>query len=758
MRLNQIARKLDLSTETIVQYLKQQGITIQGTPNTKITPEQLDLLIQGLPGGKKLSPKKEDKPKEPSKEQPQAHQDKPQEKVVPAAPSEPALEQQPTIAPTKISRVTPSMTLTKLNMVKVYEKKEPRKRIPKTTLPKRKKTIPEKKIAKFIPQRRKVTHAEAAKLRTQYRQRKKIQQSSKQAQSLEVIRVTNFANTQELALLMGVPLQEVTKMCKELGLQISPNQRLDPHVISLIAESLGKNIEIITLGKKEAQPVQDGQKRVPRPPIVVVMGHVDHGKTSLLDYLRQTKLVEKETGSITQHIGAYQIKTNQDKLITFLDTPGHQAFTAMRARGTKVADIAIIVIAADDGIMPQTKEAISHAQTAGLPMIFAFSKIDKSAANTDKVKQDLAAIQILVEDWGGKFQSQGISSKTGEGIDVLLEKVLLETDLAGLTANPAQPASGTVIEASLEQGRGHVVTTIIEEGTLRKGNVVVAGPFWGKVKTLFTTQTQSIKEALPGMPVQILGINGAPQAGEPFSVVASEQEARSLSENLYKAVHRQKMLTQSIHQKQRLQKEFLEGKAKTLKLVLKADKDGSVEALADTLSSLKTEDVSLHIIHKAVGAVSESDLLLAENAHAYIIGFHTTILPKVRKQLKEKKVPIKVFKVIYDAVNYIEEVLAKKQAPQAEEVFLGRANVVKIFTIARVGTVAGCIVEKGTIKRNAQIRILRKEQIVYQGPMQQLKREKQIIKEAKVGTECGISVLDFNDIQEGDIIECFITN
>jgi translation initiation factor IF-2 len=805
MRLNQIARKLDTSTETIVKCLENRGIVIKSAPNTKITPEQILLLAEDLPGANRLiksAPSREKKPekapedkketievpeeageaeKAPQSEEPKAVQEAPVERkgeATEVAPKKYTIPIQKEEVSDNVTTEVPqkevnksleeatTQTLTKppIKKIKVYaqEKKgvtsqypKPRKRIPRSDL---KKENSSGKPTTSRGAKRIVGHKNVINRRSEYRRQKRNKQPLYGEGITDIISVTELISTQDLALLFDTSTQEMIDACLELGIEVSSNQRLDSNVISLAAEAFEKKVEIVSFAKQEESSEEAEIGLVPRIPIVVVMGHVDHGKTSLLDYIRNSKVVKGEDGGITQHIGGYKVTMADKREVTFLDTPGHKAFTAMRARGARVTDIAIIIIAADDGIMPQTKEAISHAQLAGIPMVFAFNKIDLPNVDTDRIKQQLAEMKIMVEDWGGKYQTQGISAKTGEGVNELLEKVLLEAEMLELKANPDKIAKGSVIEASIETGKGYIATLIVQEGTLKRGDVVLAGPCFGKVKAMTTTLGERLKEAIPATPVQILGLNGAPQAGEAFQVVASEKEARAQASQYQNAVQEQKHRTY-YKPLQRFEEELSEENKERLQIniIVKGDADGSVEALADILPTLSNEDASVKIIHKAVGPIAESDISLAVTTNAIIIGFHTKVETQAKQMLRDLTLEVKMCRVIYEAIDFVEELIENAKDPIKEQVFVGRAEVVRIFTISHVGTIAGCIVRQGSIKRNGSIRILRNDKELYAGPIKQLKREKDTIKEAKVDTECGITAPGFNDIKEGDIIECFET-
>ncbi len=579
----------------------------------------------------------------------------------------------------------------------------------------------------------------------------RVQEESK------TLKVTEFISAKALASLMGVSVNEVISTCMSLGVITSINQRLDAETITIIADEFGYHVEFTDVQEVVVEDVEEDRPEdlVARAPIVTIMGHVDHGKTSLLDYIRKTQISKGEAGGITQHIGAYDVITESGAKIAFLDTPGHEAFTAMRARGAKITDMVIIVVAADDRVMPQTKEAINHAQIAGVPIVVAINKIDKPGANVDKIKEELSGINILVEEWGGKYQSQSISAKTGQGIKELLEKVLLEAELLELKVNPNKRARGTVLEASLDQGRGYVATFMVQSGTLKVGDIVLAGAYYGRVKAMTDHLHHHVREAIPATPVQVLGLNGAPQAGDAFRVMASDKEARE------SAVHKQQILReQGLRAKTHITldeigRRLAIGNFKELNIVLKGDVDGSVEALSDALLKLSTEEIQVNIIHQSVGAISESDVLLASAADAIVIGFQVRPSAHARKLAEKEGIDIRLYSIIYDAINNVKDAMQGMLAPSVEEKITGNTTVREVFKISKVGTVAGCYVTDGYIKRANQIRLIRDGIVIYTGHIQQLRRFKEDVQEVKNGLECGISIKNFNDIKVDDVIEGF---
>ena len=571
----------------------------------------------------------------------------------------------------------------------------------------------------------------------------------------KVLKVTEFISANDLASLMDVSVNQVISTCMSLGMFVSINQRLDAEAITIIADEFDFEVEFTKSDEEENTIVEvdNPEDLVTRAPIVTIMGHVDHGKTSLLDFIRRAKVTDDEAGGITQHIGAYDVMTSTGEKIAFLDTPGHEAFTAMRARGAKITDVAIIVVAADDDIMPQTKEAINHAQVAGVPMIFAINKIDKPNANPNKIKEQLANMNLLVEEWGGKYQSQDISAKVGTGIDELLEKVLLEAEVLELTANPDKNAVGTVVEASLDKGRGYVTTVMVQAGTLKVGDVMLAGQHYGKVKAMFDHKGKKLKEAGPSTPVQVLGLSGAPQAGDTFKVYDTEREAREIANSREQIQREQSMRTKKHITLDEIGRRLAIGSFKELNIIIKGDVDGSVEALSDSLLKLSKDEVSVNIIHKGVGQISESDVLLASASDAIIIGFQVRPSPNAKKIAEQEEIEIRHYSIIYDAINQIKDAIEGMLEPEFEEIITGNIQVREIFKISKIGTVAGSYVTDGFITRKNKIRIIRDGIVVHDGEIDQLKRFKDDVSEVKAGYECGISIKKFNDILVDDTIE-----
>ncbi|MFO7977074.1 MAG: translation initiation factor IF-2 [Bacteroidales bacterium] len=597
------------------------------------------------------------------------------------------------------------------------------------------------------------------------RVKRDIQQQQKErdmeqaASEEKTLKVTEFVSAAELANLMNVSVNEIISTCMSMGMFISINQRLDAETITIVADEFGYEVEFVDVDTQDSiQEEEDDPKDLkPRAPIVTVMGHVDHGKTSLLDHIRHANVISGEAGGITQHIGAYSVNLEDGKTITFLDTPGHEAFTAMRARGAKVTDVAIIVVAADDQVMPQTIEAINHAQAAGVPIVIAINKIDKENANVEKVKEGLANINILVEDWGGKYQSQEISAKNGVNIELLLEKVLLEAELLDLKANPVRRATGTVIESSLDKGRGYVSTILVQNGTLKVGEIVVAGVHHGKIKAMFNERGHRITEAGPSSPALILGLDGAPQAGDIFNVMTSESDAKNITNKRHQLMREQGLRTQKHITLDEIGRRIAIGDFQELNVIVKGDVDGSVEALSDSLLKLSTEEIQVNIIHKAVGQITEGDVLLASASNAVIVGFQVRPSVAARKLAEQEEIDIRLYSIIYNAINEIKSAIEGMLSPEIEEKVIANLEVRDVFKITKVGTVAGCMVLDGKINRNSHIRLIRDGIVVFTGYLGSLKRYKDDVREVASGYECGLNIDRFNDIKVGDIIEAFET-
>ena len=573
----------------------------------------------------------------------------------------------------------------------------------------------------------------------------------------KTLKLTEFVTANDLAMMMNVPINNIIATCMNIGMMVSINQRLDAETINIVAEEFGFQTEYVSAEVVEAitQEEDSEEDLTTRPPIVTVMGHVDHGKTSLLDYIRQANVIAGEAGGITQHIGAYNVKLADGRRITFLDTPGHEAFTAMRARGAKITDLCIIIVAADDSVMPQTVEAINHASAAGVPIVFAINKIDKPTANPDKIKEELANMNYLVEDWGGKYQSQDISAKKGIGVEELMEKVLLEAEMLELKANPDRNASGSIIESSLDKGRGYVATVLVQNGTLRVGDVILAGTHFGKVKAMFNERNQRIKEAGPATPVLILGLNGAPQAGDAFNVMDSEQEAREIANKREQLQRELGLRTKKILTLEDIGRRRAIGNFQELNIIVKGDVDGSIEALSDSLIKQSTEEIQVNVLHKAVGEISESDVTLAAASDAIIIGFQVRPSQTARRAAEREGVEIRLYSVIYQAIEEVKDAMAGMLAPEIKEEVTGTAEVLQTYHISKVGTIAGAIVREGKIKRSCKVRLIRDGIVRYTGELGSLKRFKDDVKEVVSGYDCGLNIAGYNDIHEGDIIEAF---
>ncbi len=594
-----------------------------------------------------------------------------------------------------------------------------------------------------------------------YRKEKREEIREKMSEEMEreqmersVLKVTEFVTVSELATMMNVSPMEVISACMNLGLMVSINQRLDAEALVVVAEEFGFKTEFVTVEVAEAID-EEGDKEedlLPRPPIVTVMGHVDHGKTSLLDNIRKTNVIEGEAGGITQHIGAYSVNYNGQK-VTFLDTPGHEAFTAMRARGAKITDVAIIIVSADDSVMPQTVEAINHAQAAGVPMVFAINKIDKPAANPDHIKEQLAQMNYLVEDWGGKYQSQDISAKKGINLDKLLEKVLLEAEMLDLKANPNKKAQGSVIESTLDKGRGYVATIMVQSGTLHIGDVLLSGTYTGRVKAMFDENGKKVLEAGPSTPVQVLGLNGAPQAGDSFNVMDDDRSAREIANKREQLQRMQGIMTQKHITLDEIGRRIAIGSFKELNIIVKGDVDGSVEAMSGSLIKLSKETVQVNVIHAAVGQISESDVLLATASNAIIVGFQVRPSAAARKTAEKEEIEIRLYSIIYDAVNDIKDAIEGMLEPVMKEVITCSIEVLETFKISKVGTVAGCVVREGKLQRSTPIRVIRDGIVIYTGKLGSLRRFKDDVKEVTVGQDCGLNIESFNDIRVGDIVE-----
>ncbi len=589
------------------------------------------------------------------------------------------------------------------------------------------------------------------------RREKEIANKEQQEIESKILKATEFITVSDLANMMDVNVTQIIKSCFSLGMMVTMNQRLDAETLSLVADEFGYDVQFVDMEEEieEKEEADNPEDLISRPPIVTIMGHVDHGKTSLLDYVRNANVVAGESGGITQHIGAYKVELPDGNKLTFIDTPGHEAFTAMRARGTKVTDVAVIVIAADDDVMPQTKEAISHAQAAGVPIIFAINKIDRPTANPNNVYQQLANMNILVESWGGKYQSQEVSAKTGQGVDELLEKILLEAELLELKANPNRSAVGTVLEAALDKGRGYVADILVQNGTLKIGDYVLAGKYHGKVKAMYNERDKKVKHAEPATPVKVLGLDGAPNAGDKFKVYTDEREAKKIAVKRDQLIREQQLRAQKHLTLDEIGRRIALGDFKELNLIIKGDVDGSVEALSDSLQKLSTENISIRIIHKGVGQITDSDVMLAAASDAIIIGFNVRPSATARKLSEDEGVQIKTYSIIYDVINDVKEAMEGMLSPEIKEEVTGTAEVRDTFKISKVGTIAGCMVTSGKIFNNSLIRVIREGIVIYDGELASLKRFKDDVKEVSKGYECGLMVKNYNNVEVGDVIEAY---
>tara|TARA_B100002051_G_scaffold273965_1_gene313933 strand:- start:608 stop:3007 length:2400 start_codon:yes stop_codon:yes gene_type:complete len=784
MRLGQVARKLNVGRNTIISYLNDKGYEIDSNPNTKIDDSIYRILENafedsavekkvasnikiGLEEKSNISSefKKEIKEEKSKKEEDSKKNVEPEKK-------------EGGIKIIKKIKLDQNDTKRVASSDQNKKKRRPRKRIisnknqskEKATNSLENKEDIDKKN-KEIQDKIKTTLAKLSGTkdsdtkRSKYRKEKRSQHAEaveeekiKQEAESKTLKVTEYISANDLAKLMDVTVNDVISKYLEIGMFVSINQRLDAETISIIAEEFGYKVEFTTSEDEEIEVIEEVDKdedMSPRAPIVTIMGHVDHGKTSLLDYIRNARVTEGEAGGITQHIGAYDVETKSGQKIAFLDTPGHEAFTAMRARGAKMTDIVIIVIAADSKVMPQTKEAINHSKVADVPIVFAINKIDTPNANVDKVKEDLSKNDILVEDWGGKFQCQEVSAKTGQGIEELLEKVLLEAELLELKANPNKKASGTVVESELDKGRGYLTTIMVQGGTLKKGDIILAGAQHGKVKALFDHRGKEQEKAEPATPILMLGLNGAPQAGDKFNVFDTDKEARELATKREQLIREQKLRTKKHVTLDEIGRRLALGNFKELNIVLKGDVDGSIEALSDSMEKLSTDEISVNIIHRGVGQITESDVLLASASDAIIVGFQVRPSINARSLAEKEGIDIRLYSIIYEAINEIKNAMEGMLEPTEEEKIMGNVEVRETYKISKIGTIAGCFVNNGIIIRKNKIRLIRDGIVIFTGKIKQLKRFKEDANEVKSGYECGISIEDFNDIKVGDIIESF---
>jgi translation initiation factor IF-2 len=833
MRLSKVAKELNISIQRIGEFLESSGYEITVSPNTKLSDDLYDLLLNEFKSD--LSQKQQSDEVLEAKKQKEALRDavskdlesedlNPKKKEltfskvtesektakVSEQVTEVVEEAAPVVAdiPKVAEKLTPvlekekndvdvetdkkdeddksngKIKLKKLGTIKLPEKTSKKKRVASSsnleTKKKKRKRIfgdsksgskknkiapneeeVKNKIAETLEQLTSKGKSKSAKIRREKRQERKEKAKEdqlKQAEESTVIKVTEFVTVSEFANMMNVSVTDVISSCMQLGIMVTMNQRLDAETLSIVADEFEYKVEFVSAELEEFitdDADADKDSESPRSPIVTVMGHVDHGKTSLLDYIRKSNIIAGEAGGITQHIAAYEVTLSDERKITFIDTPGHEAFTAMRARGAQVTDVVIIVIAVDDDVMPQTKEAISHAQAADVPMIFAFNKIDKPNANPDKIKEQLSNMNLLVEDWGGKYQSQDVSAKTGQGIDELLEKVLLESELLNLTANANKLAKGTVLEASLDKGKGYVTTVLVQEGSLKIGDFMLAGRFTGKVKALFNERDQKANNIPPSTPVTLLGLNGAPQAGDVFYVRKDEKEAKSIAAKRDQLQREQSVRTQKHITLDEIGRRLAIGDFKELNIILKGDVDGSIEALSDSLLKLSTEKIQINVIHKAVGQITESDVLLASASDAIIIGFQVRPSMSARKLAEKEKIDIRLYSIIYDTINSIKDAIEGMHEPEMVEEILGNIEIRNVFKLTKAGIVAGCYVLDGSVNRGAQVRLIRDGIVIYTGVLDSLKRFKEDVKDVQKGYECGLTIHNFNDIKVGDIVEAF---
>ena len=810
IRLNKVLKELNISLDRAVEFLSSKKIDIEARPTSKIDQDVYDLLLDEFQTDKsdkdkleEINTKKRRELEEKQAEESESIKSEAAESISDKVSTDTIKTKDLNIEDPKedvdsskiqtnfkklsgLKKTGEVIDLESINKKeeKVEEsKKRRRKRISKdVSQPKdsankftknKKQTVNQKveptddEIQKQIREtleklQGKSSKSKGAKYRKDKRDQRKIQSEEEEAlieKESKIIKITEFITVGEIATLMDVTTNDIISACMTLGIMVTMNQRLDAETLSVVADEFGYQLEFIKTDieedKDEVEEEDDPKSLQERPPIVTVMGHVDHGKTSLLDYIRNSSVTEGESGGITQHIGAYSVLVNNSKKITFLDTPGHEAFTAMRARGAQITDIVIIVIAADDSIMPQTKEAISHAQAGGVPIIFAINKIDKEGANPDKVKESLASMNLVVEDWGGKIQSQDISAINGKGVDSLLEKVLLEAEIMDLKANPDKNSSGSVLEAYLDKGRGYVSTMLVQNGSLKIGDYLLAGKTSGKVKAMFDESGKTIKIATPSTPVSVLGLDGAPQAGDPFKVLEDEKEAKLIASKRTQLVREQNVRTQKQLTLDEIGRRIAIGDFKELNVIIKGDVDGSVEALTDSFENLSTEEIQVNIIFKGVGAITESDVLLASASEAIIVGFNVKPTDSARKLSEKEQIDIRFYSIIYDAINDLKDAMEGMLSLEMKEESTGEAEVRETFKISRIGTIAGCMVTSGKIFRNSNVRVVRSDEIIFEGKLLSLKRFKDDVKEVAKGYDCGIQIDEYNDLVEGDIIQCY---
>ena len=782
LRLGQIARKLNVGRNTIIDFLRNKGYEIDSNPNTKIDSKIYQILENAFEDSavekkvasnikigleekavlsKEINTDNSQKDKENKKENKEDDKEnKNQIKIIKKIKiDDPGRKRVASSDQSKKKRRPRKRIISNKN-----QNKKPKTQVDnKEDLDKKNKEIQDK-IKSTLAKLSGGKESSDTK-RSKYRKEKRSQHAEaieeekiKQEEESKVLKVTEYVSANDLAKLMDVTANDVISKYLEIGMFVSINQRLDAETINIIAEEFGYKVEFTTSDEEEINIIEtpDDQKDLEeRAPIVTIMGHVDHGKTSLLDYIRSSRVTEGEAGGITQHIGAYDVDTKKGQRIAFLDTPGHEAFTAMRARGAKITDIVIIVIAADSTVMPQTKEAINHSKIAEVPIVFAINKIDTPNANVHKVKEDLSKIDILVEDWGGKYQCQEVSAKTGDGVEELLEKVLLEAEMLELKANPNKNAIGTVIESELDKGRGYLTTMMVQSGTLNKGDIVLAGSEYGKVKALFDHKGKEKESVGPATPILMLGLSGAPQAGDKFNIFETDKEAREIANKREQLIREQTLRTKKHVTLDEIGRRLALGNFKELNIVLKGDVDGSIEALSDSMEKLSTDEISVNIIHRGVGQITESDVLLASASDAIIIGFQVRPSISARNLAEKEGIDIRMYSIIYEAINEIKSAMEGMLEPTEQENIVGNVEVRETYKISKIGTIAGCYVTNGNIIRKNKIRLIRDGIVVFNGKIKQLKRFKEDVNEVKNGYECGLSIEDFNDIKVGDIIESF---
>ena len=819
IRLNKVLKELNISLDRAVDFLASKNISIEPRPTSKIDQDTYNLMLdefqtdksdkdilekiniqkrkefeEQLAAENKIQESNENKEVQPLEEKPEEAQSVEEKSIEnkPEIDSSIKINEDSTKIETnfqKLSGIKKTGEVIDLESIKKKEekveesKKKRRKRISKdlpqsknssnkfnkdfkSKLPNQKVEPSDDEIQKQIREtleklQGKSTKSKGAKYRKDKRDQHKLKTEEELAQAQEEskkIKITEFITVGEIATLMEVTSNDIISACMSLGIMVTMNQRLDSEILSVVADEFGFELDFVKTDieeeKEDVEEKDDPDQLKQRPPIVTVMGHVDHGKTSLLDYIRKSSVTEGESGGITQHIGAYSVSVGSNK-ITFLDTPGHEAFTAMRARGTQITDIVIIVIAADDSIMPQTKEAISHAQAGNVPIIFAINKIDKEGSNPDKVKEALASMNLMVEDWGGKIQSQDISAINGKGVDELLEKVLLEAEFMDLKANPDKKSSGTVLEAYLDKGRGYVSTVLVQNGSLKIGDYILAGKTSGKVKAMFDESGNNLKIASPSTPVSVLGLDGAPQAGDQFKVLEDEKEAKQIAAKRTQLVREQNVRTQKHITLDEIGRRIAIGDFQEFNVIIKGDVDGSVEALTDSFENLSTEEIQVNIIHKGVGAITESDVLLATASDAIIVGFNVKPTQSARKLSEKEQIDIRSYSIIYNAINDLKEAMEGMLSPEMKEEETGEAEVRETFKISRIGTIAGCMVTSGKILRNSSVKVIREGEVIFEGKLLSLKRFKDDVKEVSKGYDCGIQVNEFNDLEVGDLIQCY---